>query len=383
MIYLDNAATSFPKPACVINEMMLSQRDYGANPGRGGHKLTMKAGEKVFQTRQALSEMFSCQSERVVFTANCTHSLNMAIKGSVRKGDHVIISSLEHNSVLRPVQCLFEKNEITYDIAKVNPLSDDETVSNFMNLIKENTTLIVCTYVSNVFGTVLPVKRIGELCRRKKIRFIVDAAQAAGSFEINMKEMCIDILCLPCHKGLFGPMGTGAMLLSDEADPESFCEGGTGSFSLEISQPDVLPDKFESGTANLPGIAGTHEGIKFIKRLGGEAAVHQKEMNLANTLTEDLSVIKGIKVYSHMQGAVKSPVVAFNLRDIHSEQVGTALDRHGIAVRAGYHCSYLAHNMYETDETGVVRVSPGVFNTKKDIKTLAFFINRFTTDRKI
>ena len=193
MIYLDNGATSFPKPMSVINAMTIAQRCYGANPGRGGHRMTMKAGQTVFSCREAIGEMFSAESERVIFTSNCTHSLNTAIKGSVKKGDHVIISSLEHNSVLRPVHRLSERGIITYDVAYVNPLSTEETLENFRSLIKTETSTVICTYVSNVFGTVLPVGKIAELCREKGIRFILDGAQAVGAFRINMKEMKADI----------------------------------------------------------------------------------------------------------------------------------------------------------------------------------------------
>lgn len=383
MIYLDNGATSFPKPQSVINAMTYYQRCVGANPGRGGHTMTMKAGERVFDAREKLASFFGTESERVIFTLNCTHALNCAIKGSVTKGDHVIISSLEHNSVLRPVHRLKERGLITYDVAYVNPLSDEETLSNFEKLIRPNTSLIVCTYVSNVFGTVLPVKEIARLCKRHKIRFILDGAQAAGAFSIDMKDMEIDILCLPCHKGLLGPMGTGAMLLSENVNLQSNIEGGTGSFSLQKEQPDILPDKFESGTSNLPGIAGVYEGVKFIESFGGERAVHEKEMYLSDILREDLSVIKGVYTFSYMQGKTKSPLVSFNIKNTHSEEVSSYLDKHSVAVRSGYHCSFLAHSNYGTEQYGAVRVTPGIFNTKKDVKTLSFLINRFAIDDKI
>lgn len=383
MIYLDNGATSFPKPQSVIDAMAYYQRCVGANPGRGGHSLTMKAGSKVFDAREKLASFFGTESERVIFTLNCTHSLNCAIKGSVKKGDHVIISSLEHNSVLRPVHRLFERGIITYDVAFVNPLSEEETLRNFEKLIKPQTTLIVCTLVSNVFGTVLPAEKIAELCRRHKIRFVLDGAQGAGAFKINMKDMGADILCIPCHKGLLGPMGTGAMLLSENVTLQSIVEGGTGSYSMQKEQPDILPDKFESGTANLPGIAGVYEGIRFIEDFGGEKAVHEKEMYLSDILREDLSVIKGVEGFGFMQGRIRSPLVAFNIKNTHSEEVSSYLDKQGIAVRAGYHCSFLAHSNYGTEQRGVVRVTPGIFNTKKDVKTLSFLINRFAIDDKM
>lgn len=363
--------------------MCIYGRCYGANPGRGGHSMTIKAGEKVFEARELLSGMFGTESERVIFTLNCTQALNTAIKGSVKKGDHVIISSLEHNSVLRPVHRLYEREIITYDIAFIDPFSEEKTVDNFIRLIKKETSLVVCTLVSNVFGTVLPVRKIGELCRKKGIRFILDGAQGAGAFNIDMKRDMIDILCIPCHKGLLGPMGTGAMLLSENVNPDSNIEGGTGSFSMSQNQPEALPDKFESGTLNLPGIAGVTEGIKFIKAFGGERAVHQKEMYLSHILKEDLSVIKNVELYEFMKSKTKSPLIAFNVKNTHSEQVSAFLDKHAVAVRSGYHCSFLAHSYYKTEEQGVVRVTPGIFNTKKDVKTLSFLLNRFANENKM
>lgn len=376
MIYLDNAATSFPKPRSVLEATVKAQSLYGANPGRGGHRMTLMAGKKVFSCRSALAELFDCDEEGVIFTSNCTTALNMAIKGSVTRGDHVIISSMEHNSVLRPVHKLSEQKKITYDVFEVNPLSDDETFRNFIGLIKPNTRLVVCTLVSNVFGTVLPFERIGRYCRMKKIRFVVDGAQGAGSHRINMQAMPVDILCVPGHKGLLGPMGTGVLILNKNIEIDSFCEGGTGSDSLSEAQPDFYPDKLESGTANLPGIAGLYEGVEFIKKFGGERAVLEKESRLLNMIKEDISAIPGVTVYDDMHSKSDTNVLCFNLADYHSEKTAQLLDKCGIALRAGYHCSYLAHKTYSTMQKGTVRVSTGVFNTKKDAKNLVFYLNK-------
>ncbi len=383
MIYFDNAATTFPKPSCVVSAMASAQSLYGANPGRGGHYMTMKAGKKVFSCRSALSEFFSAPEERVIFTNNCTTALNMAIKGSVRNGGHVLISSLEHNSVLRPVHKLSQQGRITYDVFEVDPLSEGETFRNFMKLVKDYTSLVVCTAVSNVFGTVLPFVKIGNYCRTHKIRFVLDGAQAAGSHRINLQNMPVDILCVPGHKGLLGPMGTGVLVLGENTDLDSFCEGGTGSNSLFENQPDFYPDKLESGTVNLPGIAGLYEGIKYIKGYGGEYAVLQKEQGLIKILREDLSVIKNVRVYDEMLSGTPSNVLSLNVSDYHSEQVAEYLDKLGIAVRAGYHCSYLAHKTYGTEEKGTVRISTGIFNTKKDIKTLSFYLNKIAMGKKM
>ncbi len=384
MIYLDNSATTFPKPESVIMSVVNAQKLLGANPGRGGHQSTIKAGETVYKAREALAGMFSCESDGVVFTMNCTMSLNTAIKGIAEKGDHFIISSLEHNSVLRPIEYLREKGIITYDVAFVNPRNEEETVRNFSSLIRKGKTkAIVCTYASNVFGTVPPIKRLGSLCREKGIVFVVDAAQAAGTIPIDMKKANIDILCMPGHKSLFGPMGTGVMLLSGRIIPESFVQGGTGSFSMSKGQPDVIPDKYESGTANFPGIAGLLAGVNFIKKYGGEMEIHKKESELIKILREDLSVIKDAVLYDEMRSEICSPVLPFNISGLHSEEVGDSLDKGGFAVRAGYHCAYLAHNNYGTAEKGIVRVSPGIFNSKKDVKNLVFYLNKIAKRKKV
>ncbi|MBR6568295.1 MAG: aminotransferase class V-fold PLP-dependent enzyme [Clostridia bacterium] len=383
MIYLDNGATSFPKPCCVTESVLRTVRYSGGSPGRGGHSNSIKAGETVYRTRELLGEMFSCEADGVVFTDNCTTALNTAIKGVCKKGDRVLTSSLEHNSVLRPLEKLKQQGIITYETVKINPLCDSETVRNFKEMTDNNTKVIVCTFASNVFGTVLPIEEIGRFCREKDIIFIVDGAQAAGAFEIDMKKMNIDILCIPGHKGLFGPSGTGAMLLSGRVMPEELTQGGTGSYSMDKNQPASAPDRYESGTLNLPGIAGLNSGISFIRRFGGEKAVHQKETALIKLLEEDLSVIKGVKLYPYMNSAVRSPILSFNIGDYHSEEVGAYLDKNGIAVRAGYHCAGLAHSNYGTAYSGCVRVTPGIFNSIKDIKNLVFYCNKIALGKNL
>jgi len=383
MIYLDNAATSFPKPQSVTDAMCLAQRNYGANPGRGGHALSVRAGETVYRCREKLAEHFGCKSENVAFTWNCTAALNTAIKGVLRKGDHVIISSLEHNSVLRPVHALSEKGIISYSVAKVNPLDDNETLRNFAFHIKENTRAIITTHVSNVFGTVLPVEKLCALCKARGLLFILDGAQSAGSHIINLEKTGIDILCLPGHKGLLGPMGTGAVLFGDGIYPEALLQGGTGSHSLSPLQPDVYPDKLESGTVNLPGIAGLYQGVCFLEKFGGERAVLQKESELIKILNEDLSVVPGVRALREMQGGKSSNLLSFNLGDLHSEYVASLLDKKGIAVRAGYHCSYLAHKTCKTSEKGCIRASVGIFNDKKDVKNLVFCLNKIAKDKNM
>ena len=383
MIYLDNAATTFPKPAQVISACVGAMRFYGANPGRGGHKMSVRAGETVFGCREKLAQMFSCTEERTVFTLNCTHSLNLAVKGVLKKGDHAIISSLEHNSVLRPLENMREKGLISYDVAAVEPLDDEKTVKNFERLIRPNTRLILCTHASNVFGTVLPVKKLSALCKKHGLIFALDCAQSAGIFPIDMEKDGIDIVCAPGHKGLFGPMGTGILMFSENVEIESLVQGGTGSLSLQKSQPGIYPDSLESGTVNLPGIAGLSAGLDFIKSRGGERAIHEKETYLMEILKEDLSVIKNITVFDNMHSKIYSPTLSFVVNGEHSEQTAQKLDDRNIAVRAGYHCSYLAHSFCKTTRSGTVRVSPSVFNTKSDVKFFVFSLNLIANNGKM
>ena len=383
MIYLDNAATTFPKPAQVISACVGAMRFYGANPGRGGHKMSARAGETVFGCREKLAQMFSCKEERTVFTLNCTHSLNLAVKGVLKKGDHAIISSLEHNSVLRPLENMREKGLISYDVAAVEPLDDEKTVKNFERLIRPNTRLILCTHASNVFGTVLPVKKLSALCKKHGLIFALDCAQSAGIFPIDMEKDGIDIVCAPGHKGLFGPMGTGILMFSENVEIESLVQGGTGSLSLQKSQPGIYPDSLESGTVNLPGIAGLSAGLDFIKSRGGERAIHEKETYLMKILKEDLSVIKNITVFDNMHSKIYSPTLSFVVDGEHSEQTAQKLDDRNIAVRAGYHCSYLAHSFCKTTRSGTVRVSPSVFNTKSDVKFFVFSLNLIAKNGKM
>lgn len=381
MIYLDNGATTFPKPQSVIRAVNEAMSLYGANPGRGGHSMTLRAGRKVFEARQALAEMFFCSSERVIFCNNCTDALNTAIRGSLKKGDHVIISSLEHNSVLRPVHAMQEEGAITYDVFYTEPHSKEKTLMNLKSLIKKNTAAVICTAVSNVFGTVLPVDEIGAFLEGKDILFIVDGAQAAGSRVLDMKKQKIDILCLPGHKGLMGPMGTGVLLFGDSVELQPFRYGGTGSGSMSPVQPSFYPDRLESGTVNLPGIAGLRAGVEYVTR-ETVGRISCREAELIRLLREDLSVIKGITVYDYMHSSTDTNLLSFNMREYHSEETAELCNKQGIALRAGYHCSYLAHKNYGTDQRGTVRASVGPFNTKNDIKFLSFCLNKIAL-RKI
>lgn len=371
MIYLDNGATTYPKPKLVVDKALLSLKKYSFNSGRGGYKESLAAAEQIFNVRTKIGNMFSFEPENVSFTSNCTSALNMAIKGSVKQGDHVIISSLEHNSVRRCVDALASENYITYDIAKYS-FDDDETLENFRKLIKPNTSLIVCMHASNVFGVVFPIERIGKLAKENGIRFIVDAAQSAGVLPINSKKQNIDILCAPGHKGLYGPMGTGFMAVGDNIKLKTIIEGGTGSSSLSLKQPDFTPDRFESGTLNNVGIIALGSGVDFINKKGIEN-IYNHELKLANYIYDELSKMDDITLYTPKLVRNKNcPIISFNVKNYSSEKVALYLAKNDVAVRAGYHCSPLAHKHFGTLESGTVRICPSVFNDFRECKE---FIN--------
>ena len=371
MIYFDNGATTYPKPRIVKNKVNLALNKFSFNSGRGGYKNSIESAEQIFSVREKLGDMFNFEPQNIVFTPNCTLALNMAIKGSVEKGTHVIISSLEHNSVSRCVQKLQDDGIITYDVAKYS-FDDEETVENFKRLIKPNTSLIVCMHASNVFGVVFPIDKIGKLAHENNIRFIVDAAQSAGVLNIDSKKDNIDILCAPGHKGLYGPMGTGFLAVQDGLELNTIVEGGTGSRSISLTQPDFLPDRLESGTLNNVGIIGLGGGVDFVNYKTVDN-IYKHEMELTTFLYEELSKIKGVKLYTPMIQKYKyCPIISFNYKDYSSEKVALYLANKNICVRAGYHCSPFAHNHFKTTKTGTVRICPSVFNSFKECKE---FIN--------
>lgn len=371
MIYLDNGATTFPKPRSVTQAVNNALLKKGANPGRSGHKMSMKAAEVMYNCRKNAAELFDADSpEKVIFTLNCTTALNTVIKGILHKGDHAVISSLEHNAVLRPLEAL-KSNGVTYSVADYEPYDDEKTIDSFRRAINEKTRLVICTHASNVFGYKLPVERIAALCRIYGIMFCLDAAQTAGVVPISLKDSCIDFLCTAGHKGLYGPMGTGLLIINCDTTPESLIQGGTGSMSSQRTQPELLPDKYESGTPNLSGIAGLNEGIKFVKNKG-IANIERYEMRLAQRLYDKLSRMKDVILYTNRPDSDTSvPVISFNVKDLDSEYVAAKLSDYNIAVRAGLHCAPLAHEFMGTDETGTVRAVVSVFISEEDINYFA------------
>ncbi len=375
MIYLDNAATSGHKPREVIRAVNNALTRFCANPGRSGHSLSLKASELVFGVRSKISRFVNSNDQNTVcFTGNCTHAINVVLHGALKKGDHAIISSLEHNAVYRPINYIMRNKGVEYDIADVDMNDDSKTVENIESKIKPSTKLIFLTAASNVFGKRLPIKTVGELCRSRGILFAVDGAQAVGIIPIDMKEMNIDYLCIAPHKGLYAPMGVG-VLVAERGIEDVLISGGTGSASAEVLQPDELPDRVESGTVNLPGIAGCGAGIDFVNSIGIDK-IHSKEMEFCKTAYRGLKGL-GAKLYTEepdVYGYV--PVLSFNLGSFNSEAVGSYLSDHSVAVRSGLHCAPLAHRSLNTLETGTVRIAPSLYNTACDAEKMIFLLKR-------
>lgn len=366
MIYFDNAATTFPKPQVVYDKIMDAMINYGANPGRSGHKLALKTSREVFETRQLLSKFFNTGNPmNIIFTFNCTESLNIGIKGILKSGDHVITTSMEHNSVLRPIKNL-ETIGVESTIIDANPqgLIDPFDIE---NAIKPNTKLIATTHISNLVGSITPIEEIGAIAKKYGIYYLVDAAQSAGVYDIDVKKMNIDILAFPGHKGLLGPQGTGGLYINDRLDIDSIFQGGTGSESSSMIQPDTWPDKFESGTVNAPGVIGLGAGIKYIMEKGIENIRHHEE-ELTGYFIEEIKNIKGIKLYGPLINR-QGPVVSLNIKDIDSSEISYILDNeYNIAVRPGLHCAPLGHKTIGTLNQGTVRFSFGIFNTYEEIE---------------
>lgn len=377
MIYLDNAATTFPKPPAVSAAVNEALRVYGANPGRSGHKQSMRSAKEIYDCRGMAAALFHAENvEDVVFTLNCTHSLNIVFKGLLKSGDHVVTSDMEHNSVMRPLHELAKKG-VTFTQAKVYPGDNDKTVDSFRNALGPDTKLVVCTHASNVWGARLPIGRIGALCHEYGIQFMVDAAQTAGTLPIDIQDMHIDYLCAAGHKGLYGPMGTGILITTCADKLSTLTEGGTGSSSISYEHPLQMPDKFESGTPNLPGIAGLKAGIAFVSRVKQEN-IARHEIELMRRLYDKFANLNHVLLYTEKPGLDHfAPVLSFNVKGIDSETVAEYLNRnYDIALRAGLHCAPAAHSAMGTLETGAVRVSPSYFTNAAQIDRLALGVMR-------
>ena len=366
MIYLDNAATTFPKPEAVYNAMMDCMKNYCANPGRAGHKLAMKAAREIYDTRENIAKLFNIDNPmNIVFTNNATDSLNLAIKGVVNKGDHIITTSMEHNSVIRPIKAL-EKVGVENTIVQC----DDQGFLNIDDLekaIKPNTKLIVTTHASNVCGTLIDIKSISEIANKHNILYLIDASQTVGVYDIDLKDIKADMLAAPGHKGLLGPQGTGILYIREGLNIGILKEGGTGSRSEDLFQPDLFPDKYESGTHNTPGIVGLNEGVKFIFKEGIDK-IKEHEEELCKYMLERLEEVPNIKIYGPKDANKRASVISINIGNMDSGEITFLLDsEYNIATRSGIHCAPLAHKTLGTLEQGAVRFSIGYFNTKEEI----------------
>ena len=357
MIYLDNAATTFPKPRSVIKEVEKCLTDYCGNPGRGSHKMSLAAAEKIYSCRCRAAAMFGAKAENVIFTMNTTYALNMAIKTLAKPGDHVIISSMEHNSVFRPVYALAQQKKITYSV--FDAFSGDP-VERIREKLRPETSLVLCAHASNICGKVLPVERIGAFLNKRNIRFIVDAAQSAGHYPTDISRSHIDALCVPGHKGLYGVQGSAMLICGDGFSGTTFMEGGSGINSADPTMPDFLPERYEAGTLPTPCIAGLDEGITFVEKIGIDT-IREYEESLFREAYARLCEVPKVKQYS------KGSMLLFNIEGKTPSEVCEALDSSGICVRGGLHCSPLAHASLGTGKEGAVRASFGIFNIKDDV----------------
>lgn len=361
MIYLDNAATTLQKPTAVYRAACDAMQDC-ASVGRSGHAPAMRAAETVYRCRQEAADFFDTTPERVVFTFNATHGLNIAIESLVAPGDRVVISGFEHNAVLRPLT--HRGAEIV--VAGRNLFSKEMVLQSFSDAINEETKAVICTHVSNVFGFVLPVEDIANMCHERGIPFVLDGSQSAGILPISMKKLQADFIAMPGHKGLYGPQGTGLLLCG--RTPVSVIQGGTGSSSSDPFMPTFLPDAAEAGTHNVPGIAGLLAGLLYLKERTTEAVLF-KERALRSCLIEQLSEVPGIQLFFGEEEA-QTGVLSFLIEGEDCEETALFLAKHDIAVRAGLHCSPLAHQSAGTLDTGTVRVSVSDFSTKDEMEEL-------------
>lgn len=380
MIYLDNAATSFPKPNKVYDEISRCMREYCANPGRGGHAMSLESGRQVLEARESIASFFNFSNPlQLCFTKNATEALNIAIKGTLKAGDHVVTTCMEHNSVMRPLKTLERDIGIQITVLRGDGFGEI-AVENLMSSIKPNTRLIACTLSSNVNGIIMPVKEIGKIARENGIAYLVDASQGAGSVKIDVEEMNIDLLAFPGHKGLLGPQGTGGLYVREGMEIDPVYQGGTGSNSEFLYQPDFMPDRLESGTLNTPGIVGLGYGIGFINSFGLENLELYKYM-LTKRLYEGAEEIKGVKLYSKNDIRKNTGIVALNFEGVDSTEVSYVLDKaYQIATRAGLHCSPLAHETLGTLKSGVVRFSVGCFNTIEEIDVVLDALRQISAD---
>jgi len=367
MIYLNNAATSWPKPEVVYQAADAHLRRLSGSVNRGASEAALLAGRAILETRERLAGFFSIREpEQIVFTANATEAINLALQGLLNAGDHVVISSMEHNALVRPLFALKDRG-VTFTVVEcypdgiLNPLAVEQA-------IESRTRLICLVHASNVCGTIMPINEVGEIARRHKLQYLVDTAQTAGEIPVDVETAAVTLLAFTGHKGLMGAPGSGGLYIRYPDTVRPLLYGGTGSKSELFSQPDLLPDKYESGTLNAPVIAALGAGIKFIQETGlGQIRRHTRELTIL--LLEGLLSIPGVTVYGNRDVEAMVPVISINIHGISPGEASTWLaDHHDIVTRAGLHCAPLAHRTMGTLDSGTLRLSPGFFTTAAEIK---------------
>jgi cysteine desulfurase family protein len=369
MLYLDNAATSFPKPEAMLQAMIHYQQIIGGSPGRSGHGRSIDAGRVVFETREALARLFNIGDPlRIAFTKNATEALNIALFGLLKKGDHVVTTSVEHNSVMRPLRFLAAQG-VELSVAPCSSQGDVDP-EDVRTALRPNTKMVVLTHASNVTGTIMPVEEIGAITGHRNVVLCVDAAQTAGTLTIDVEKMSIDLLAFSGHKSLYGPQGTGGLFIRKGLDKkiDPLMRGGTGSRSEFEDQPDFMPDKYESGTPNTIGIAGLRASAAFIMEQTVEA-IWKKKAILTQRFIDRLKEMRGdVILYGHQDSSKRTAVVSFNLKNITSSEAALYFEeKWGIMCRPGLHCAPSAHKTIGTFPQGTVRFSFGFFHTEQDI----------------
>lgn len=380
--YLDHAASSWPKPPEVLQAMQDCMLHYSANPGRGSHQMAVKASRVLFETRKQLAKLFKIKNPNdISFALNTTMALNQAIMGFLKEGDHVLCTAVEHNSVRRPLEYLKRTRGVTVSYVKTNA-KGELNLGDVREALTSQTKLLVCSHSSNLLGSIMPIEQLGELCRNVGIKLLVDAAQSAGTLDIDIGRMGIHMLAFPGHKSLMGPQGTGGLYLDPNMELEPLLYGGTGSQSEMIEQPSVRPDRYESGTQNTVGIAGLCEGVKFVLNETVHK-IHRKEWAQTQLLMSSLMEIEGVQLLGPDLGQNKTGIVSFTINQTDSSEIAFILDQSfNIAVRAGYHCTPLAHEVAGTLERGAVRASVGYYTTDGEIERLISAVKEISKHMK-
>ncbi|KAF0220731.1 MAG: hypothetical protein FD174_1055 [Geobacteraceae bacterium] len=366
-VYLDNAATTFPKPESVYKAIEYALREIGVGPGRGGYNRGVEATRLVFEARESLAALFHVRdSSRIIFTHSATEALNLAVQGFLRPGDHVVTTTMEHNSLARPLHLAAQRGvEVTWVEGDRQGFVTSRQIS---AAVRCATRLVALSHCSNVTGSIQPVEEIGDVTRKCGARLLIDAAQSAGTIQIDVNRLNIDLLAAPGHKGLFGPQGTGFLYIGEGIELTPLLVGGTGGHSASFEQPQDLPERFESGTLNTPGLAGLKAGVEFILETGLDT-IGRRESGLVSRTMEGLRAIPGVTLYAPQDLARVGGVVSFTVEGFDPAQIGFLLDRdYDIGVRVGLHCSPAAHKTIGTYPGGTVRVSPAYFNTDEEIE---------------